>query len=125
MSGSSETLTEVINAMPFLVWVHSITAGVDHIRCPALFENPDIILTNAKGVFSSSLAEYALFAMSYFAKNAPRWVSQQKEHKWEKYSVKELRGATLGVIGYASLVYKNCIDGNIRFSTSLMDIFFW
>jgi len=99
VTGTSKSLTEVINAMPFLVWVHSITAGVDHIHCPALFDNPDITLTNAKGVFSATLAEYALFAMSYFAKNAPRWVRQQKDHNWERYTVKELRGATLGVIG--------------------------
>jgi hypothetical protein len=99
VSGTSATLTEIINEMPFLVWVHSVTAGVDHIRCPALFENSDIVLTNAKGVFSSSLAEYVMFSCSYFAKNAPRWVQQQQEHKWEKYCVKELRGATMGIVG--------------------------
>ena len=99
VSGTSETLTEVINAMPFLKWVHSVTAGVDHIKCPALFENPEIVLTNAKGVFSSTLAEYTMFACSYFAKNVPRWIQQQKDHNWEKYTVKELRGATMGIVG--------------------------
>lgn len=99
MTGTSETLTEIIQAMPFLVWVHSITAGVDHIKCPALFENSDIVLTNAKGVFSSSLAEYTMLACSYFAKDVPRWIAQQKEHNWDKYFVKELRGATLGIVG--------------------------
>lgn len=99
VSGTSETLTEIINAMPFLVWVHSITAGVDHIKCPALFDNSDIVLTNAKGVFSSSLAEYAMFACSYFAKNAPRWIEAQAEHEWDKFPVKELRGATMGIVG--------------------------
>ena len=99
VNGNSQSLSEVINAMPNLLWVHSLSAGVDHIRTPVLFENHNITLTNAKGIFSSSLAEYSLFGMTYFAKNAPRWVRQQQEHNWEKYTVKELRGATLGIIG--------------------------
>lgn len=36
---------------------------------PALIEGP-IVVTNAKGVFSSSLAEWALFAMSWRAASA-------------------------------------------------------
>jgi phosphoglycerate dehydrogenase-like enzyme len=100
VSGNAETLTEVIEAMPFLKWVHSITAGVDHIRCPALFDNPDITLTNAKGVFSSTLAEYTMLACSYFAKDVPRWMRAQKDRNWEKYPVRELRGSTMGIVGY-------------------------
>ncbi len=49
--------------MPNLVWVHSLFAGLDHILpCPEITDNEDITLTNAKGVFSSTLAEYAMAA---------------------------------------------------------------
>lgn len=44
-----------------------------------------------QGVFSSSLAEWALFACSYFAKDLPRMLRQQRDCKWEKYDVEELR----------------------------------
>ena len=60
MSGDANILNPIIDEMPFLEWIHSITAGVDHIICPAIISNPDIILTNAKGVFSASLAEYVI-----------------------------------------------------------------
>lgn len=85
--------------MPFLVWVHSITAGVDHIKCPQLFDNPDICLTNAKGVFSSSLAEYVLATCLHFAKDIPRLMNQQQEKRWERFCVKEIRGSTMGIVG--------------------------
>ncbi len=85
--------------MPFLVWIHSITAGVDHLLCPEIMNNPDIVLTNAKGVFSSSLAEYVMASCAYFAKDMPRLLRQQREKKWEKFCVKELRDATMGIIG--------------------------
>ena len=49
ITGSKHILAEIVNEMPFLVWIHSITAGVDHILCPEIVDNNDILLTNAKG----------------------------------------------------------------------------
>lgn len=46
---------------------------------------------DVQGVFSSSLAEWALFACSYFAKDLPRMLAQQRACHWEKYNVEELR----------------------------------
>jgi phosphoglycerate dehydrogenase-like enzyme len=60
ISGDGSILGPIIDEMPFLTWIHSITAGVDHILCPSILDNPDLILTNAKGVYSSSLAEYVI-----------------------------------------------------------------
>ena len=99
MSGNSAILRSIINEMPFLEWIHSVTAGVDHILCPEIVQNDEIILTNAKGVFSSSLAEYVMTACLYFAKNVPRLLKQQAESHWEKFPVKELKGSTMGIIG--------------------------
>jgi len=103
ITGSKQVLAEIVNEMPFLVWIHSITAGVDHILCPEIVDNNDILLTNAKGVFSSSLAEYVMTACSYFAKDIPRLLHQQKECVWEKFCVRELRGATMGIVGYGNI----------------------
>ena len=60
-------------------------------------------MTNAKGQFSSTLAEYAMMACAYFAKNVPRLQEQKAARIWEKYSVLELRGATVGVVGYGDI----------------------
>jgi len=58
-SGNPAILSEVMRAMKNLKWVHGIFAGLDHMRCPEFDNSSDngIIVTNAKGVFSSSLAE--------------------------------------------------------------------
>ncbi len=52
VSGSATTLGPIVRSMPLLRWVHSSTAGVEHILCPEIVDNPNITLTNAKGVFS-------------------------------------------------------------------------
>mmetsp|Transcript_6198 Transcript_6198/g.8060 ORF Transcript_6198/g.8060 Transcript_6198/m.8060 type:complete len:432 (-) Transcript_6198:96-1391(-) len=99
-------LPEVLEAFPSIKWVHCRSAGIDFVESDRLIEVTEaqnIRVTNAKGQFSSSLAEYALFACSYFAKDLPRMMRQQKERKWEKYNVEELRGKTLGIVGYGDI----------------------
>lgn len=99
MSGNAKILSEVINEMPFLTWIHSASAGVDHLLCPEIVNNDEIILTNAKGLFSSSIAEYVLGACNYFAKDLPRMNQQKKDRNWQQFVVTELKGKTMGVIG--------------------------
>ncbi|KAK9825297.1 hypothetical protein WJX74_006934 [Apatococcus lobatus] len=85
-----------------LRWIHSSSVGVDKLLWPDLI-NSSVIVSNARGVFSSSLAEWALFACSYFAKDLPRMLAQQQSRKWEKYNVEELRDRKMGIIGYGSI----------------------
>jgi phosphoglycerate dehydrogenase-like enzyme len=103
VSGSRATLAPILRHLPHLVWVHSLTAGVDHILCPALVDDETITLTNAKGLYSSSLAEYVLAAASYFAKDFPRLARNKASKTWDRYCVQELRGATMGIVGYGSI----------------------
>jgi phosphoglycerate dehydrogenase-like enzyme len=49
-----------------------------------------VTMTNAKGQFSSSLAEYALAACAYFAKDFARLVRQQQAKQWINYDIQEL-----------------------------------
>ena len=103
VTGTSETLGPIIKELPYLSWIHSVTAGLDHMLCPEIADDPNLILTNAKGIYSSSLAEYVMAACSYFAKDFPRLMQQRKEKKWERYCVGELRGKTMGIIGYGDI----------------------
>lgn len=89
--------------MPYLSWVHSIWAGLDTILCPELVDDESIVLTNAKGLFSGSLAEYALGACAYFAKDFARLERNKSTRTWDRFSVTELRGACMGIVGYGSI----------------------
>jgi phosphoglycerate dehydrogenase-like enzyme len=103
LRGSAESLAPIIREMPNLVWMHSVTAGVDHLLCPEIVDNDQIVLTNAKGIYSSSLAEYVMGAISYFSKDFPRLIKQRQAKNWEKYCVEEIRGKTMGIIGYGDI----------------------
>lgn len=101
---TSETLAGVIKAVPSLEWIQSRSAGIDVLMSEALSNSSDdLIVTNAKGAFSSTLAEYTMMAIGYFAKDLPRLMQNKKDGNWQKYNVLELRGATLGVVGYGDI----------------------
>jgi phosphoglycerate dehydrogenase-like enzyme len=83
-------------------WVHSLAAGVETILCPELAASP-VPLTNGRGVFRGSLAEFAITAILYFAKELRRMVRQQQAGVWEQFDVAEIKGQTLGIVGYGEI----------------------
>ncbi len=97
-----DTLIQLLEKFPSVEWVHTRSAGVDFIASNALFAS-HIMLTNAKGMFSSTLAEYCMMACSYFAKDLTRLMRQKADVNWEQYPIRELRGATMGIVGYGDI----------------------
>jgi phosphoglycerate dehydrogenase-like enzyme len=85
-----------------LVWLHSLSAGVDHLSATRL-RGSGIPVTNAKGAFSKSLGEYAIAGMLFFAKNLNRMRESQAAGQWDQFDVDMLEGKTLGVLGYGDI----------------------
>lgn len=85
-----------------LQWVHSMWAGLESTLFPELVEGP-VVLTNGRGVFARSLAEFAVAGMLHFAKNLSRMKAQQADKRWETFNIEELHGHTLGIVGYGAI----------------------
>lgn len=103
---TATVLPMVLAAFPSIEWIHVRSAGIDFVESqefPDLTSKRQIEVTNAKGQFSSSLAEYALMACSYFAKELPTLMRNQQKKQWIKYDVEELRGRTMGIVGYGDI----------------------
>jgi len=100
-----EPLAQLLTEIDSIQWVHCRSAGIDYITSEALAESASrgVIVTNAKGSFSSTLAEYTMMAISYFAKDLPRLMRQKKDKNWGKYCVEEIRFKTLGIIGFGDI----------------------
>lgn len=49
------------------------------------------------------VCRYALTCCSWFAKDFPRLLAGKASHNWDPYDVEELRGKTLGVVGYGDI----------------------
>lgn len=85
-----------------LQWLHSLSAGVDHLMATHLRQST-IPVTNAKGAYSQSLGEYCLAAMLFFAKDLRRMLNSQAAGKWDVFDVGMLEGRTLGILGYGDI----------------------
>lgn len=101
-SGSLRLLREVFLLCRRLRWIHSRAAGLEQTLFPELI-NSDVILTNASGVFSASLGEFALGAILYFAKDFRRMIRNQRAGQWAPFDVTMISGHTLGIVGYGSI----------------------
>src|SRR5947209_11136469 len=67
-------------------WVHSLSAGVENILSPELIASP-VPLTNGRGVFRASLAEFVIGAMLFFAKDLRRMLRNQQAGKWGRCDI--------------------------------------
>jgi phosphoglycerate dehydrogenase-like enzyme len=101
-SSDAATLTRLLAAAPRVRWIHSWAAGVEWLLSPALVAKGSV-LTNTRGVYGASLAEFALAAMLYFAKDFARMKGNQRARRWEPFDVQVLKGATLGLVGYGDI----------------------
>ena len=100
---------EQIQGAKKLRWIHSPAAAVHQLLFPELI-NSDIILTNARDVHGPVVAEHAIALILTLAKKIPQSVRLQTRHEWgqqvlwdDKPPVREIAGATLGLLGFGSI----------------------
>ena len=85
-----------------LQWLHLRWAGLDSLLFPALVAS-NVTLTNSSGVYSQSLGEFVIAGALFFAKDMRRLLQAQSERKWDPFTMLELRGSTMGIVGYGDI----------------------
>src|SRR6185437_1317049 len=101
-TGTRETLREEFLNRRNLRWIHSRFAGMDHMLFPELI-NSNVVVTNARGVYSAPLGEFALAAILYFAKDIPRLRRNQAAQAWAPFPMERVEGQTVGIVGYGDI----------------------
>ncbi|MFF0381806.1 D-2-hydroxyacid dehydrogenase [Streptomyces sp. NPDC004286] len=79
-------------------WVHTASAGVDHLMCPELAAS-DTVVTNARGVFDQPMAEYVAALVLAAAKDLPRTVDLQRDRVWRHRETRRVAGTRACVVG--------------------------
>lgn len=101
-SARRDLLREAFLANPQVRWVHTRSAGLDHVLFPELVES-SVSLTNGSGVFSAALGEFALAMVLYFAKDFPRMLRNKASRRWEQFDLDAIAGQTVGIVGYGDI----------------------
>jgi phosphoglycerate dehydrogenase-like enzyme len=90
---------ELIDRTPFILWLHTASAGVDHVITPTVKSRDGMILTDSGPAFGQAIAEFVFAAMLSDARRLVETAANQKAHIWEKLPQRELFGATIGIVG--------------------------
>lgn len=110
------TLAEVIYGLnafptesqsPSLRWIQLHSAGVEHLVDTAVWQR-DLLLTTSSGIHAPNIAQYVFAQILAFANGVPNWLRHQAKgewpkNRWQQFLPTELRGQTLGILGYGSL----------------------
>lgn len=92
-----------VNELKRLKWVYVISAGVERVPL-AEFEQRGVIVTNARGIHATPMAEYALGMMLAMARRMPEFYANQRCRLWDRtIRVTELCGKTVGIIGTGAI----------------------
>lgn len=89
----------IIAEGPKIRWLHTASAGVDHVLVPEVFEKPGLIVTDSGEAFPTSLSEFVLAWMLALTHRVPDFLELQKNKTWEWTVHGELSGQTVGIVG--------------------------
>jgi phosphoglycerate dehydrogenase-like enzyme len=92
-----------------LKWIHSVAAGVGGLMIPEVLKS-EILITNARGIFSTVMAEHTLGVMLAFSRRLIDSYRFQQQHHWAREELWNMRphmgeiaGKVVGIIGYGSI----------------------
>ena len=88
---------------PSLRWIQGTSAGVGGLVDRIGLRESPVVVTTSSGVHARPLAEFAVLAILAFAKELPRIVRDQREHRWQRYAGEETAGKTVCVVGLGKI----------------------
>jgi len=93
---------------PRLQWIQLHWAGADHAVDAPILARPGVQATTLSGSSASQMAEHAVMMMLALGHRLPEALALQKrgewpEERWKRFSPLELRGSTVGIVGYGSI----------------------
>jgi phosphoglycerate dehydrogenase-like enzyme len=94
----SDALPAAWHAADRLRWLHIASAGVDPVMFPGMRDS-DVVLTNSRGVFDDSIAEYVLGVILTFAKDLAGSLRLQQQARWQHRETERIAGRHVIVVG--------------------------
>ncbi|MGH2403510.1 MAG: D-2-hydroxyacid dehydrogenase [bacterium] len=84
-------------------WIQGTSTGIGQfVFSTGLIDTP-ITFTTARGIHAKPLADFVLMAILWFAKDGFRMVRGQTTRQWERYCGRDVRGATVGLVGLGTI----------------------
>jgi phosphoglycerate dehydrogenase-like enzyme len=96
---AGKRFSELIGQLPKIHWLHTASAGVDHVLTPTVRSRIGIVVTDSGPAFGPAISEFVLATMLSVARKLPEIASNQRDHRWQQIQQQEIYGTTIGIIG--------------------------
>ncbi|MGS4990543.1 2-hydroxyacid dehydrogenase [Roseibium sp. RP-7] len=91
-----------VAALPNLVWVQSLWAGVERLMGELPANGPKIVrLTDPQ--MAETMSEAVLAWTLYLHRDMPRYIAQQRQKVWQDHALERPQERTVGVLGLGKL----------------------
>lgn len=84
---------------PNLRWLHTASAGVDHVLTPQVRAKAGVVVTNSGPAFEIAISEFILAWILMVARGLPQLIENQHARVWKSVDQTEVFGATVGIVG--------------------------
>jgi phosphoglycerate dehydrogenase-like enzyme len=93
---------------PNLRWIQFHWAGINHAVDAPILQQPGLLVTSLSGVVASKVAEHVVLMMLSLGLRQLEIFNAQRKlewpaDRWERFKPRELRGSTVGIVGYGSI----------------------
>jgi phosphoglycerate dehydrogenase-like enzyme len=93
---------------PKLRWIQFHWAGLDHALDKPILHREGMMITNMSGASAPQMAEHAVMMLLALGHHLPDVLAHQKRSdwpsgRWDLFNPQELRGSTVGIVGYGSI----------------------
>lgn len=97
-----------IEQAPKLRWLQYYLAGTDQVMDAEIAQKPDLIVTSMSGANAPQVAEHAVGMLLALGRRMPQLMADQQKSKWSakrhiRFEPRNLRGSTVGIVGYGSI----------------------
>ena len=102
----SRQFFSAVRKAPNLQWLHAFNVGVDHPIYTEMLER-GVRVTTSAGSTAVPIAQTAITGLLMLARNFPRWLAGQRDHKWDPMYgsdvPRDLPGQTALIIGVGQI----------------------
>ena len=99
----SDVTKELLEEAGELKWIQVLSAGVNALPLDEI-KKRGIVVTNVRGIHKIPMSEYALSMLLHVYRHETQVVKDQEKSHWNrKYTVKEITGKTLLVLGTGAI----------------------
>ncbi len=106
---------DLADRAPGLRWIQLLSAGADHTPARVLGDQ-GLAVTTSSGIHATPIAEYTIASMLAYAHKFHQMIRAQVRREWARSgfmaSIEDVRGRTMGIIGYGSIGRETARLGN-------------